>query len=100
MNKSNLFNSSDLGLRIIFLKQLLVDILPLGSVSVDPHIFEDPDPGSKSCGFQALQLGKITRLIIELGQISRNSMSVGNRGNSFLNYLKFVLLSLLYKSYV
>ena len=43
MNKSNLFNSSDLGLRIIFLKQLLVDILPLGSVSVDPHIFEDLD---------------------------------------------------------
>ena len=28
--------------------QFLVDILPLGSGSVDPHIFADPDPGSKN----------------------------------------------------
>jgi len=26
----------------------LVDILPLGSGSVDPNIFEDPDPGSQN----------------------------------------------------
>jgi len=25
-----------------------VDILPLGSGSVDPHIFADPDPGSQN----------------------------------------------------
>ena len=31
----------------IFL-QFLVDIRPLGSVSVDPHIFADPDPGSQN----------------------------------------------------
>ena len=28
--------------------QLLVDILPLGSGSVDPHIFADPDPESQN----------------------------------------------------
>ena len=28
--------------------QFLVDILPLGSGSVDPHIFVDPDPGSQN----------------------------------------------------
>jgi len=28
--------------------QFLVDILPLGSGSVDPHIFPDPDPGSQN----------------------------------------------------
>ena len=28
--------------------QFLVDILPLGSGSVDPHIFADPDPGSQN----------------------------------------------------
>ena len=27
-----------------FFLQFLVDILPLGSGSVDPHIFADPDP--------------------------------------------------------
>ena len=26
----------------------MVDILPLGSGSVDPHIFADPDPGSQN----------------------------------------------------
>ena len=31
-----------------FLLQFLVDILPLGSGSVDPHIFADPDPGSQN----------------------------------------------------
>ena len=34
-----------------FFLQFLVDILPLGSGSVDPHIFADPDAGGpKSCG--------------------------------------------------
>jgi len=33
------------GVKKIFL-QFLVAILPLGSGSVDPHIFADPDPGS------------------------------------------------------
>ena len=28
--------------------QFLVDILPLGSGFVDPHIFADPDPGSQN----------------------------------------------------
>ena len=28
--------------------QFLVDILPLGSGSLDPHIFADPDPGSQN----------------------------------------------------
>ena len=33
------------GLRVnFFLLQFLVDILPLGSGSVDTHIFADPDP--------------------------------------------------------
>ena len=31
-----------------FLLQFLVDIFPLGSGSVDPHIFPDPDPGSQN----------------------------------------------------
>ena len=36
-------------LRVNFFLQFLVDIFPLGSGSVDPHIFADPDPdpGSK-----------------------------------------------------
>ena len=41
--------SSDLGFKIkFFFLQFLVDILPLGSGSVDPHIFADPDPGSQN----------------------------------------------------
>ena len=32
----------------ICLLQFLVDILPLGSGSVDPHNFADPDPGSQN----------------------------------------------------
>ena len=32
----------------MFFLQFLVDILPLGSGSVDPHIFADPDPGSQN----------------------------------------------------
>ena len=32
----------------IFFWQFLVDILPLGSRSVDPHIFADPVPGSQN----------------------------------------------------
>ena len=42
------FKSSDLGFRskkVFF--QFLVDVLPLGSGSADPHIFVDPDPGSQ-----------------------------------------------------
>ena len=31
-----------------FFLEFLVDILPLGSRSVDPHIFADPDPGSQN----------------------------------------------------
>ena len=34
--------------RVNFFLQFLVDILPLGSGSVDPHIFADPDPGSQN----------------------------------------------------
>ena len=35
-------------LRVNFFLQFLVDILPLGSGSVDPHIFADPDPESQN----------------------------------------------------
>ena len=43
------FKSSDLGFRInVFFLQFLVDFLPLGSGSVDPHIFVDPEPGSQN----------------------------------------------------
>ena len=35
-----------LGVKKIFFLQFLVDILPLGSGSVDPQIFAHPDPGS------------------------------------------------------
>ena len=50
------FKSSDLGFRSkIFFLQFLVDILPLGSGSVDPHIFADPRKpkswGSDGSGF-------------------------------------------------
>ena len=31
-------------IRVKIFSQFLVDILPLGSGSVDPHIFGDPDP--------------------------------------------------------
>jgi len=42
------FKSSDFGFRNKkFFMQVLVDILPLGSGSVDLHIFADPDPGSQ-----------------------------------------------------
>ena len=40
--------SSDLGLGVKRFVQFLVDILPLGSGSVDPHIFADPDPGRQN----------------------------------------------------
>ena len=44
----SLFNNLDLGFikSNLFFLQFLVDILPLGSGSVDPHIF--PDPGSQN----------------------------------------------------
>ena len=42
--KISSFNSSE---KKIF-SQFLVDIFPLGSRSVDPHIFADPDPGSQN----------------------------------------------------
>ena len=35
-------------LRVNFFFQFLVDIFPLGSGSVDPHIFTDPDPESQN----------------------------------------------------
>ena len=40
----SVFNSSDLGFKSkkVFLLQFFVDILPFGSVSVDPHNFADP----------------------------------------------------------
>jgi len=37
----------DLEVKKVFF-QFLVDILPLGSGSVDLHIFADPDPGSQN----------------------------------------------------
>ena len=45
------FNISDSGLESIknFFLQFLVDILSLGSGSVDPHIFPDPDLDPKHC---------------------------------------------------
>jgi len=46
------FKSSELGFRSKkVVLQFLVDILPLGSRSVDPHIFADPDsdPDPKPC---------------------------------------------------
>ena len=43
------FKSLDLGFNSIhFFLQFLVVSLPLGFVSVDPHIFADPDPGSQN----------------------------------------------------
>ena len=42
----NFYNLSVWILRVIFL-HFLVDILPLGSESVDPDIFVNPDPGSQ-----------------------------------------------------
>ena len=53
MNHSEIsffFKSSEFGFRgeKVFFLQFLVDILPLGSGSVDPHIFADPDPGSQN----------------------------------------------------
>jgi len=32
----------------VFFSQFLIDILPLGSESVDPHIFAESDPGSQN----------------------------------------------------
>ena len=42
-----LVNSLDLRVKSSLFLQLFVDIFPLGSGSVDPHIFADPDPGSQ-----------------------------------------------------
>ena len=44
--KKCFFNSSDLGFESnkFCLLQFLVDILPLGSGSIDPHTLTDPDP--------------------------------------------------------
>ena len=42
------FTSSDLGFRTKrFYLQFLVDTLTLGTGSVDPHFFADPDSGSQ-----------------------------------------------------
>ena len=39
----------------MLLLQFLVDFLPLGSGSVDPHIFADPDSGSQNLADQTAQ---------------------------------------------
>ena len=36
------------GLRVDFFVAFIVDYLPLGSGSVDPHIFANPHPGSQN----------------------------------------------------
>ena len=36
--------------------QFLVDILPLGSGSVDPNIFAESDPGSQNLGIQRIRV--------------------------------------------
>ena len=45
-----LFKNDDFKFRFGFriFVQFLVDILTLGSGSVDPHIFADPDPGRQN----------------------------------------------------
>ena len=51
------FNSSDLNFESkIFFFQFLVDIFPLGSGSVDLHIFADPDPGSQMLQIQRIRI--------------------------------------------
>ena len=42
------FNNLDLGFKSKFFIQFLIDIAPLGSGSVNSHIFADPDPGSQN----------------------------------------------------
>ena len=42
-----------------FFLQFLVDILPLGSGSVDPDILADPDPGSKILRIRIISTGQI-----------------------------------------
>jgi len=37
-----------LGFERKFFLRFFVDILPLGSGSMDPHIFSDPEPGRKN----------------------------------------------------
>ena len=39
-----------------FFLQFLVDYFPLGSGSVDPHIFADPDPGSQNLADRILSI--------------------------------------------
>ena len=45
----------DLEVKKAFL-QFLVNILPLGSGSVDPHIFVDPDPESQILRIQPIRI--------------------------------------------
>ena len=48
-NNFSLLKDQNLVERIFFnFLQFLVDIWPLGSGSVDPHIFSDPDKGSQN----------------------------------------------------
>ena len=60
------FNSSDLGFESnkFCLLQFLVDILPLGSGSIDPHTLTDPDP--KLCKQQWEFLNEIMFINIKL----------------------------------
>ena len=44
------FNSSDFSFESKFFFAFLVDILPLGSGSMDPHNFSDPDPRRPNLG--------------------------------------------------
>ena len=44
----NLLSIAQIWVLRTFFLQFLVDTLPLGSESVDPHIFADPDPGIHS----------------------------------------------------
>ena len=47
MNMSLRFTDFLISLFYSQFRLILVDILPVGSNSVDPHIFADPDPGSQ-----------------------------------------------------
>ena len=52
------------GVKKIFFLHFLVDILPLGSGSVDPHIFADPDPWIHIFLRIRIQEAKIFRILI------------------------------------
>ena len=60
------FNSSDFGFKskLYFFFRFWVDILPLGSGSVDPHICIDRDPGSQNLADPTDPLDQINQLNI------------------------------------